>query len=163
MTGFDYVVLAILGLSILLSVMRGLTQELLALAGWVISAWLALNYAAPISAYMPAALPSESLRYLAALVLIFCAAWLASAIVRITLNQFLKATGLKPVDRLLGSLFGLVRGSLFVILLVLAGGMTGLPKTEMWRNAMFSPLFEQAARMTLPWLPEALAAHVSFD
>ncbi|WP_432720324.1 CvpA family protein [Jeongeupia wiesaeckerbachi] len=163
MTGFDYVVLAVLGLSILLSVMRGLTQELLALAGWVISAWLALNYAAPISHHMPAALPNEGLRYLAALVSIFCAAWLLTAIVRITLNQFLKATGLKPVDRLLGSVFGLIRGGLFVVLLVLAGGLTGLPKSELWRDAMFSPLFEQAARMTLPWLPASLAGHVSFD
>ncbi|BCL75431.1 bacteriocin production protein [Jeongeupia sp. HS-3] len=163
MTGFDYAVLAILGLSILLSVMRGLTQEVLALAGWVVSAWLALNYAAAISVFMPAALPNEGLRYLAALVVVFCAAWLLTAIVRITLNQFIKATGLKPVDRLLGVFFGLVRGSLFVVLLVLAAGLTGLPKTDLWRNAMFSPLFEQAARMSLPWLPEALAGRVSFD
>ncbi|HSC78986.1 MAG TPA: CvpA family protein, partial [Chitinolyticbacter sp.] len=36
MTAFDYVVLAVLGASVLLSVMRGLTQEVMALIAWVL-------------------------------------------------------------------------------------------------------------------------------
>lgn len=163
MTYFDYIVLAIVGLSILLSVMRGLVQELLALAAWVLSFWLASNYAGEGMAWMPAGLPNDGLRYLAAFLAIFCAVWLATAIVRITLNQFLQVTGLKPLDRLLGAGFGLARGALLVLTLVLVAGMTSLPQTPDWRNAMFSPMFVEAAQTAKPWLPVALAERIHFD
>ncbi len=163
MTYFDYTVLAIVGLSILLSVMRGLVQEVMALLAWVLSFWLASNYSGKGMAWMPAALPNDGLRYLAAFLAIFCAVWLATAILRITLNQFLQVTGLKPLDRLLGAGFGLARGALLVLTLVLVGGMTHLPQTADWRNAMFSPMFVEAALTAKPWLPVALAERIHFD
>lgn len=163
MTVFDYVVLSIIGLSILLAVMRGLTQELLALAAWVLSFWLASTYANTVENWMPAGLPSETLRYLAAFIAIFCAVWLLSAITRITLNQFLRAAGLKPLDRLLGAVFGLLRGMLLSLMLVMVAAMTSLPKSPDWRNAMFSPLFEEAAQRAKPWLPTGLASRIRFD
>ncbi|MDR3429099.1 MULTISPECIES: CvpA family protein [Silvimonas] len=163
MTGFDYIVLGILGLSILLSVMRGLVQEVMALAGWAVSAWLAFHYSTLAAPYMPAAIPSPELRYLAALVLVFFASWIVCSLLRLTLAQFLKVSGLRPLDRLLGAGFGLVRGFLFALMLVLIAGLTSLPKSPLWRNAMFSPLFEQAAVMALPWLPQDLAGHIHYD
>jgi membrane protein required for colicin V production len=162
-TLFDYLVLGILGLSILLSVMRGLTQELLALAAWGLSFWLASAYSQPLSGVMPQSLPSESLRYMAAFIVIFCGVWLVSAIVRITLNQFLKASGLKPVDRLLGAGFGCLRGLFLVITAVLVAGMTNLPREPFWRDAMFSPLCEALAGKVKPWLPEAVAGKIRFE
>lgn len=163
MTVFDYAVLAIVGLSILLAVMRGLTQELLALAAWALSFWLASKYAGISVRWVPAGLPNESLRYMAAFLAIFCVVWLLSAIVRITLNQFLRASGLKPLDRLLGSGFGLLRGVLLSLMLVMVAGMTSLPRSPDWRNAMFSPLFEEAAQRAKPWLPTGLASRIRFD
>ncbi|KAF0814998.1 Colicin V production protein [Andreprevotia sp. IGB-42] len=163
MTGFDYAVLAIIGLSILLSVMRGLVQEVMALVGWAVAAWLAIYYAAPISIYMPAGIPDERLRYLAALIAIFAGVWLFTALLRITISQFVKSAGLSPVDRLLGAVFGLLRGALFVLLLVLVAGLTSFPASSTWRNAMFSPPFEALARLSLPWIPQALAERIKFD
>jgi membrane protein required for colicin V production len=162
-TGFDYAVLVIVGLSILLSVMRGLVQEVMALVGWAVAAWLAIHYAAPISVYMPAGIPDERLRYLAALVAIFAGVWLFSALLRITITQFLKSTGLNPLDRMLGAVFGLARGTLFVLLLVLIAGLTSFPSSRVWRDAMFSPPFEELAKLSLPWLPTALAQRIHYE
>ena len=163
MTVFDYVVLVVVGLSILLSVMRGLLLEVLALAAWALSFWLASRYAAAGANWMPAALPGDTLRCLAAFLAIFCAVWLATAIVRITLNQFLKVSGLKPVDRLLGAGFGFARGVLLTLTLVLVAGMTSLPGSPDWRNAMFSPVYQEAAHRVMPWLPAALSSRIRFD
>ncbi|WP_293934872.1 CvpA family protein [Iodobacter sp.] len=163
MTGFDYTVLGILGLSMLLSVMRGLVQEVLALAAWVLAFWLASHYASVAAMWMPQSLPNDELRYLAGFVSIFFVTWVASAMLRVTFNQFLQATGLKPMDRLFGAGFGLLRGFLLCLTLVLAAGFTSLPKQMIWRNAMFSPLFEEAAVMAKAWLPEALAARIHYD
>ena len=46
MTAFDYAVLAVLGLSLLLGVWRGLASEVLALAAWIV-AFLAGKMLAP--------------------------------------------------------------------------------------------------------------------
>ncbi|UXY13742.1 CvpA family protein [Chitiniphilus purpureus] len=163
MTAFDYVVLAVLGLSVLLSVMRGLVQELMALAAWVLAAGISITYADDAARLMPAGLPSEPLRYLAGFAGLFFAVWLLTTLTRITLNQFVKAAGLKPLDRLAGGVFGLVRGVLFVMLIVLGAGLTSLPKNKAWQDAMFSPLFEASALMVLPWLPQALSQHVRYE
>jgi membrane protein required for colicin V production len=163
MTGFDYTVLGIMGLSMLLSVMRGLVQEMLALAAWVLAFWLASHYASVVAMWMPQSLPNDELRYLAGFISIFFVTWVASAMLRVTFNQFLQATGLKPMDRFFGAGFGLLRGFLLCLTLVLAAGFTSLPKQMIWRNAMFSPLFEEAAVMAKAWLPEALAARIHYD
>ncbi|MBM5570387.1 MULTISPECIES: CvpA family protein [Deefgea] len=163
MTTFDYAALGIVGLSILLSVMRGLTQEILALCAWVLAFWCAMHYSAQVSLWMPESIPTESLRYLGAFATLFFIVWLLSAIFRITLNQFIKATGFKPIDRVLGAGFGVARGYLLVLTLVLLAGFTSLPKEPEWRNAMFSPLFEQSAFLAKSWLPEAFASRIHYD
>jgi membrane protein required for colicin V production len=163
MTQFDYIALGILGLSMLLSVMRGLTQEVLALAAWVLAFWAATQFADDAAGLMPTALSSDSLRYVAGFIVVFFVTWLLSAIVRITLNQFLKASGLKPVDRFLGAFFGVVRGFLLMLTLVVLSGLTSFPSTAVWRDAMFSPLFEQSAEFVKPWLPEVLASRIKFE
>ncbi|QLI82914.1 CvpA family protein [Chitinibacter fontanus] len=163
MTQFDYVALTVLGLSMLLSVMRGLTQEILALLAWVLSFWAATQFAETAAVWMPQSIPLDSIRYIAGFVVVFFVAWLLSAIVRITINQFLSATGLKPVDRFLGAAFGIVRGFLLMLTLVVLAGLTSFPKSTVWRNAMFSPLFEQSAEFVKPWLPVVLASRVKFE
>jgi membrane protein required for colicin V production len=46
---------------------------------------------------------------------------------------------------------------------VLVAGFTSLPKQVIWRNAMFSPLFEEAAGLAKVWLPESLSARIRYD
>ncbi|WP_410498195.1 CvpA family protein [Chitinibacter sp. S2-10] len=163
MTQFDYIALAVLGLSMLLSVMRGLTQEVLALISWVLSFWAASTFAVAAAGWMPQAVSSESLRYIGGFIMVFFVTWLLSAITRITLNQVLVASGMKPADRVLGAAFGLVRGFLLMLTLVMLAGLTSYPKSAEWRNAMFSPLFERSAEFVKPWLPDVLATRVKFE
>lgn len=162
MTVFDYIVLTIIGLSILLAVMRGLTQEILALAAWVLAFFLASRYAEAATQWLPAGLQNESLRYLAAFLAIFCSVWLITAVFRITLNSFVRAAGLKTADRFLGAIFGILRGALFCLMLVIVASMTNLPKSPEWRNAMFSTVFEEAALRAKPLLPSGLASRIRF-
>jgi membrane protein required for colicin V production len=122
-----------------------------------------MHYSDRVSLWMPESIPTEALKYLGAFVTLFFMVWLLSAICRITLNQFIKATGFKPIDRILGAGFGVIRGFLLMLTLVLLAGFTSLPKEPEWRNAMFSPLFEQSAFLAKPWLPEAFASRINYD
>ncbi len=163
MTTFDYTILTVVGISMLLGVMRGLVREALNLLAWVAAFWVANAYTADIARMLPQAIPSESLRFLAAFVMLFLGALLLMSLVTITLAELVKSLGLGSYDKGLGAVFGLARGMLIVLTLVLLAGMTGLPHQGFWRNAMFSAPLEALAVSVEPWLPEELSKRISYE
>ncbi len=163
MTGFDYIVLVIIGLSLLLSIMRGGVREILSLAGWIVAFYVGRTYTGLLLPLLPAGIPTESLKVLAAFLILFLATLLVSSLIAITFSQLLKKIGLGWFNRFLGGLFGLVRGLIIVGILVFLAGLTNIPKDLMWRNAMFSAPLEAFVLSCLPWLPQSIAQHVKYD
>jgi membrane protein required for colicin V production len=163
MTSFDYVVLAIIGLSIILSVMRGFFREALAILGWVAAFVTAKTYANQILPMMPEDIPTESLRILAAFLVLFFATLLVATLLAIALSSVFKKMGLGWLNRLLGAFFGLTRGILIVCIVVFLAGLTELPNDARWRNAMFSAPLEALVISMLPWVPISIAKHVKYD
>lgn len=162
MTVFDYAVLAIIGLSILLSMMRGFLREVLALAGWVAAFFVAKLYTLELAPLLPEAIPSETLRLLAAFVILFLATLLVTSLLAIALSEVFKKVGLGWLDRWLGAIFGLARGVIIVGVLVLLAGLTSIPQDARWRNAMFSAPLEALVMSCLPWMPQGVAKHIKF-
>lgn len=163
MTVFDYAVLGIIGISILISLMRGAVREILSLAGWILAFYIARTYASQVVPLLPYDIPSEKLKMLAAFLILFLAVLLVTSLVSIALSGLLKEVGLGWLNRLLGGVFGLLRGLLIVTVLVLLAGMTQLPKDERWANAMFSAPLEALAKTVLMWLPKSISQHVSYE
>jgi membrane protein required for colicin V production len=163
MTGFDYVVLGIVGVSVLLSIMRGFVREVLALVSWVVAFIVAKLYAVELVPLLPEAIPNESLKMLAAFLILFLTTLLLCSLLAIALSQIFKKVGLGWIDRGLGAVFGVLRGVLIIGTLVLLAGFTALPKDPMWRNAMFAAPLEAMVLTVLPWLPADIAKHVKYD
>lgn len=163
MTIFDYVVLGIIGLSIILSVMRGFVREALAILGWVAAFVVAKSYTGQLLPMMPADIPTESLRILAAFLVLFFATLLVASLLAIALSSIFKKMGLDWLNRLLGTFFGLARGILIVCIIVFLAGLTELPSDARWRNAMFSAPLEALVNSMLPWVPISIAKHVKYD
>ncbi len=160
---FDYTVLAIVGISILLGVLRGLVREVLNLLAWVAAFWVANAYTGEIAPLLPAAIPTESVRFVAAFVLLFVGALLLMSLVTIVLAELVKTLKLGAFDKGLGALFGVLRGGLIVLTLVLLAGMTGLPRQKFWRDAMFSAPLEAFAVDVKPWLPDDFSKRISYE
>jgi len=163
MTAFDYAVLVIIGVSILLSVMRGFLREVMALMAWIVAFWVANLFTDALAPMLPAAIPSPELRVLAAFVLLFLATLLIMTLVAITMGQFLKMIGVGPWDRALGALFGFARGMIIVLVLVLLAGLTMLPKQPIWKNAMLSSPLEALVMQARPWLPADLTKRLNYN
>lgn len=163
MTSFDYAVLIIVGLSVLLSMMRGFVREILALASWVIAFFVAKIYTLELAPLLPQAIPSESLRILAAFLILFLATLLVASLLAIALSHIFKKMGISWLDRFLGAFFGLARGIVIVGVLVLLAGLTSLPQDVRWRNAMFSAPLEAMVVSLLSWFPRDIAKHVKYD
>lgn len=163
MTWFDYAVLAIIAISVLLSIIHGFVRELLALMSWIIAFLVAQLFAADVAPLLPAAVPNPSLRLLAAFLAVFLVVLLVMTLLAIVISHLVKSVGLGAVDRLLGAAFGLVRGLAMVMLAVLLAGLTPLPKQPVWRQAMFSPPLEALANVIKVWLPYDLSKHIHYD
>jgi len=162
MTLFDYLVLFILICSIVISTFRGLIKEILSLSAWIVALLVANAYAEALAPLLPDLVPGELARLVAAFVLLFIGVRLLMGMLSMAAEAVVKASGLTLADRGLGGLFGLGRGLVIILALVLLCGMTAIPQQDFWKHALFSPLAETAARTVKPFLPGDFARHVRF-
>jgi len=162
MTVVDIIVLAIVGISILFGVLRGLVREVLALVAWV-AAFLVANLLAPdIAKLLPQAMASEEIRLLVTFVVVFIVVLVGLSVLAILASKVVKIVGLGPADRVVGGVFGLARGMLVVMILVLLAGLTSLPRQPMWRNAALSGPLEAFAGYIKVWLPADLSKRIKY-
>jgi membrane protein required for colicin V production len=163
MTWFDYAVLLIVGLSALIAVIRGFVREVLSLASWIIAFVVASALSGQMAPMLPAASPNDSLRMLAAFLVVFCATLLGMIVITLAIVELIRIAGLGFLDRVLGLLFGLVRGVMVVVTAVLLAGLTRLPESPVWRDAMLSAPLEVLALSVKPWLPPDLGRKIRYD
>ena len=162
MTLFDYLVLFVLACSVIISTMRGLIKEILSLLSWVIAFLVANAYSDALAVLLPDVVPGRSGRLIVAFLALFIGVKLLMMLLNMAVDAMVRASGLSIVDRGLGGLFGLARGMLLVLAAVLICGTTALPEQPFWKQAVFSPLAETAARTAMPYLPGSVASHVRF-
>jgi len=163
MTIFDYAVLVVIGVSVLISVMRGALREVMAIGSWIGSACLAAYFAPAVATLLPAQLSNPGLRLAAAFAAILLLGLLLFALLTLGLSRLLRKSGLTGTDRVLGALFGLARALVILVCLTLAAGLTRLPREPAWRNAVLSPPLEALALAVRERLPRALAARIGYD
>ena len=162
MTWFDYGVLAIVGISLLWGVLRGFVRELVSMVGWIAGFILAMAFTQALAAQFPPSL-GPFLSALLAFIAILLVTWIASGLVGLILSKVIQAAGLGWADRSLGALFGLVRGLVIVLILVMLGGLTPLPGEPFWRNAVLARPLEAAALLARSALPPGLAERIRYE
>ncbi len=129
MNWIDWAIVAILGLSTLLSLKRGFVKEALSLIAWVTAFLVSTGFSARLSTQFLEFIANDSIRYVSAYVLLFAATLMLGSLLNMLLAQVLKVTGLSGADRLLGTVFGFTRG-LVVVLVMLFVMRAVLPVEE---------------------------------
>jgi membrane protein required for colicin V production len=162
MTAFDYAVLAAIAASVLLGLWRGVVSEVLALAAWVAAFFVARAEGLEVAGRLAGRIAEPGIRLAVAYVLIFVGVLLIFALARMLISLMLKAVGLGLLDRLLGGAFGVLRGILVVLFAVLVAGMTPLPGSDWWRDAILAPPLETVVIAAKPWLPAEAAKRIRF-
>jgi len=161
MTSLDWIVLAILALSTVLGLMRGLAREILSLASWLLAFWGAKMFAPFLAPALPG-MDSPALRYAAALLLVFVVILLLASLSAAIVGKLINLAGVGFYDRFLGAFFGVMRGTLALLGLTLIAGLTALPKAQAWQHSFSHAPLERMASKFLPWLPSDLAALIRF-
>jgi membrane protein required for colicin V production len=120
MNGLDWAIFGVMLASVLLAAAHGFFFEIFSLAGavlgYVLAAW-GYGHVAPW--FLPY-VKSPAIADLSGFLTIFFAAVLVAGIIARIVRRFIRAVGLRWIDRFLGGAFGLVRGLVIVTAGVLA-------------------------------------------
>lgn len=160
MTILDWVIIAVLAVSLLLGLMRGLVREALSIISWIAAFWLAKQYCVPAGEYIAGIIDiSESMfRVWVGYAAVFILTLLVLSIVSYVINKLLSSGGLKVFDRLLGTGFGFLRGVAITAILILVIKAFSLNTTDMWKDSKLVTHFEPAADFLESVLPKLIQA-----
>lgn len=153
----DYCIIATIGLSGLVGMIRGVIREVFSLVSWVLAVWLALRFGGDVGAYLENLIPMPPVRSAAAFAIVFFGVLLALGLVGLLLETVVERTGLSGADRLLGLFFGIARGVLVVAVLVLLASLTPLPAESWWKSSQLVPAFQSIALWLRDQIPPDLA------
>lgn len=156
----DWVLLAVLVVSLLLGAWRGLVYELLICAGWVAAFFLAQWWASDLAVRLPLGNASAALRHAVAFVAIFVLGAFVAGLIAALLRRLVRAAGLRPVDRVLGAGFGLVRATVLLLALAVLAALTPLHKAASWRESHGARWLEAALVSLRPLLEQTFGAQL---
>lgn len=154
LTTLDWIFLAVLGCSLVLGAWRGLVYEVLSVLAWV-GAFLLAQWLGPMVAQsVPMGGASEAIRYAVGFVLVFVAAAFIGGLLAWLIKRLVESVGLRPMDRVLGALFGLVRGVVLLLALTVVVYMTPLSSSGWWHESTGAAVATTTLRGLGPMLPQ---------
>ncbi|HQQ63951.1 MAG TPA: CvpA family protein [Pseudomonadales bacterium] len=115
----DWCIVFVVALSALISIVRGFVKEALSLLVWVLAFMVAFYFSERLAVLLANAVETPSLRYLAAFAILFVCTLIVGSLVNYAISKLVAITGLSGMDRLLGMMFGICRGVLVVLLILI--------------------------------------------
>jgi membrane protein required for colicin V production len=150
----DWVMVALLLASFLLGAWRGLVYEVLSVISWVAAFVLAQWFAPRVATVLPMGATAESLRYASGFLLVFLGVVFAGGLLAWITKKLVQAVGLRPIDRTLGAVFGLLRGAVLLLALAVVVNMTPLKSGDWWTKSKGADVSTSALKALKPVLPE---------
>jgi membrane protein required for colicin V production len=155
MTAADWIIVAVIVLSVIQAAIAGFFHEAFGLAGLILGYLLAAwNYQRLAARYAPY-LKSMWLGEIGAFLVIFLAVVLVAGIAGRITRHVVKEAGLSFVDRILGGALGLLRGILLVAVILMS--MAAFTPTSAWfQDSELAPYFLVVGRAAIWVAPPEL-------
>lgn len=158
----DIVFIAILSISILIGLIRGAIREVLSLVGLAAALYLAFKFSDMVSKnYVSQFFEQPKISYIISFILIIVAAIFTIALINLFISQLLKASGLSFINRLLGLVFGALRGAIICSIIVLViGFIPGATEENWWKESTLAPFFRNIAKRSFDYMPKEVIDYV---
>jgi membrane protein required for colicin V production len=157
---FDWVLLTLLAYSTIRAFLKGFLLEVFSLVGLVAGILLASWYCKAVAASLTHWITSFATAQIAAFLLIALGVMIMSGLVGRLLRSSASAIGLGFFDRLLGAGFGLVRGCLLGVALMMVLAAFG-PRSDWIVNSQLVPYFLAGAHGVSFVVPHELEQQIS--
>lgn len=153
----DWIILIFLAFSVIGAAMEGFFHEAFGLAGLVVGYLVAAWQYQRVAGWFSPHLKSIWLGEVSGFLLIFFGVLIVAAFAGRVTRWAMKEAGLSFVDRLLGGVLGLLKGSLVVAIVLVA--MTAFAPTSRWlAGSQFAPYFLVAGRAAI-WIAPSELRH----
>jgi membrane protein required for colicin V production len=162
MTATDLLLLAVIGVSTLLGLMRGFVGVVASLVAWILAGWAAFRFGAHAALFLAGGGEPSPAQLFAGYGLSFLGVLLFVGIVGWGVRKLVHAVGLSGIDRIMGMTLGLVRGGFVACMLVLLMGFTSIPRDPGWRESQVVPVLLPGAQLLRGLLPDWAAQRVDF-
>ena len=138
MTQVDTLILAVIAISSAFGVWRGFIKETLSLLSWIAALLVSRVYSESLAGLLESLIDNPSVRYVTAFSVLFVLIIMLGTALNHFMSKLLVVTGLKTLDRLLGAVFGVARGTVvvLVVLFILNVFVSG---SEWWQQSTLIP------------------------
>ena len=158
----DYVILTIIVISILVGAIRGFIKEAFSLIVWAAAFLVAFQYSGVLAEQLETHIELPSVRTSLSFAGLFLAVLLVGGLLTFLVGKLVEKTGLSGTDRLLGGVFGGVRGVIIVLVLILVAGLTPIPKDPWWQQSRTIQSLMPLAEWSTQYLPDYILEYMSF-
>jgi membrane protein required for colicin V production len=148
----DWVIIAVVIFSTVISLWRGATREVLSLATWIIAAWVAIKYSKLLQPLLADYITAPEIQFAVAFAILVVAVLIIGTLLGRAITQFISFAGLAGIDRILGLAFGCARGVLILAIFVLLASFTELPSEPWWEESQLIPHLTHVADYMADWL-----------
>ncbi len=152
----DLIIVTVVGLSMLTGIFRGFMKEIISLGVWVLAFWLAMTYSQIAAGWVQPYITDKTVSTVVGFLLLLVGTLIVGAIVNSTISHLLHRSGLGSIDRLLGMVFGFLRGILIVALAMLVMKMTSLPIKEYRSQSALYSTFDPLVSWLYVYTPTVL-------
>ena len=145
MNSTDYVIIAAILVSAIAGAMRGFLRESIAVATWLIALFLAWHFSDLLAPHLGGLLAANDVRPWAARVIIVVLVVLVGTATGAILAHYVRLSIFSGMDRLLGFVFGLLRGVVLLGVFVILAQLLRLQDEHWWRRSLLIPYGESVA------------------
>lgn len=139
MIAVDYIILAIVVISAVMGLFRGLLRESIAVITWFLAIVLAWSFASSLEAHLGGVLVGSPLRIWAARVIIFVGVLLLGGAVATILGHYVRVSMFAGMDKFLGLVFGIVRGVVIIGAFTIAVQALRMDEDANWQRSKLMP------------------------
>ncbi len=150
----DLVLLAIIGVSGLLGLLRGFVAIVVSTTAWLLAGWAAFQFGADTAGWLAEGAAPDMSHLLGGYALTFVGVLLTIYVLGMLLKSAVDATRLNGVDRSLGLALGVLRGAFIACVLILVMGFTPLPRERAWQESLLLPVLQPGANWMRAQLPD---------
>jgi membrane protein required for colicin V production len=128
--------------STIIGLLRGFVREAVSLVSWIVAIWAAWKFGPIVEPHLGGLLADPKVApwvgRLGVLVVVLLVGW----IVGLLMGYFMRSLGLGVMDRVIGLLFGIVRGTVLVGVMIIGGELVHLNHEEWWNRSTLVPYGE---------------------